>query len=251
MGALYAFCFAPAARLAGIDLNGCGWEDPVGTEVTGGIAAVAAEVPRERFEGPEAELRLADLGWLLPRVEAHDRVIAAAMAGATVFPLRFGTLFSSRQALAMEVARRRRTLLEFFAAMDGRGEWAVKALLVHDRALESRRIALFPESAEDPGTSGRNYLQRQRQKVQAEQALGPWLAGVVAGLDLRLRGLSESVVARTATDPVVGNWACLLGPGGVERLRTEIDRLGTEQLAHGIELHCSGPWPLYSFCGAV
>jgi hypothetical protein len=250
MGALYAFCFAPAAKIDGLDLNVCGWEDRVGVAVTGGIAAVVAEVPLERFEGPEAERNLADLTWLLPRVEAHDRVIAAAMAGATVFPLRFGTLFSSHQALAVEVARRRRTLLEFFTAMDGREEWAVKALLARDRAVAARRLELFPDTGDDSGPAGRGYLLRQRQTIQAEQALGPWLQLAVTGLGLALQGLSESVVARTASDPVVGNWACLVGPGGAGRLHAEIDRLSADHAEQGLTLHCSGPWPLYSFCGA-
>lgn len=250
MGAIYAFCFAPADRIDGLNLNACGWDDPVGLEVTGPIAAVASEVPRERFEGPQAERNLADLHWLLPRLQAHDRVIACAMVGAAVFPLRFATLFSSRQALAIEVARRRRKLLDFFAAMDGREEWAVKALLARDRAIESRRLALFPQAEPETGASGRGYLLRQRQKSEAEKALREWVDGLVADLDQRLRGLALQVVARPASDPAVGNWACLAGPGGALRLRAEVDRFSALYADQGVELHCSGPWPLYSFCGA-
>jgi hypothetical protein len=255
MDAWYVFCFAPAKKIAGPDLNDrlndCGWEDPVGIEITGDVAAVTSMVPRERFEGPEAEQNLADLHWLLPRVEAHDRVIATAMAGAPVFPLRFGTLFSSGQALAIEMARRRRSLLDFFSAMAGREEWAVKAVLVKDQAIEVRRIALFPEEAVESGPIGRNYLLRQRQKAQAEQALGPWLAQLVTELERELRGLCESVSVRTPTDPVFGNWACLVGPGEAERLHREIVRLSASYTDLGVELHCSGPWPLYSFCNAA
>lgn len=248
MDAWYVFCFAPAQQIAGLDLNVCGWEDPVSIEITGHIAAVISKVPRERFEGPEAERCLADLHWLLPRVEAHDRVITCAMACAPVFPLRFGTLFSSRQALAIEIARRRRNFLSFFSTMVGREEWAVKALLVKDQAIEARRLALFPDTAVESGPVGRNYLLRQRQKAQAEQSLGPWLAQLVAELDRELRAQCESVVVRPAQDPAFGNWACLVETAGVERLHREIDRLSAIYTDLGIEMHCSGPWPLYSFC---
>lgn len=251
MDAWYVFCFAPARKIAGLELNACGWEDPLGIEITGDVAAVISRVSRGRFEGPEAEQNLADLHWLLPRVEAHDRVIATAMAAAPVFPLRFGTLFSSRQALAIEIARRRRGLLGFFSAMAGREEWAVKALLVKDRAVEARRLALFRAEVVESGPVGRNYLLRQRQKAQAELALGPWLAQLASGLERELRGLCESVTVRTPTDPVFGNWACLVGADGVERLHREIARLSASYTDLGVELHCSGPWPLYSFCSAA
>ena len=251
MDAWYVFCFAPAPQMIGLDLNACGWEDPVDLEITGNIAAVTSRVPRERFEGPEAERCLADLHWLLPRVEAHDRVITRAMANAPVFPLRFGTLFSSRQALAIEIARRRRAFLDFFSTMVGREEWAIKALLVKERAIEARRLALFPGESVESGPVGRNYLLRQREKAQAEQALGPWLAQVVADLDRELRGQCESVVVRPAQDPAFGNWACLIETTGAERLHRWSEGLSAQYTDLGVELHRSGPWPLYSFCAAT
>lgn len=248
MGALYSFCFAPAQGVAALELADCGWEDPIRIDVAGGVAAVVAEVPRERFEGPEAETRLADLPWLLPRVEAHDRVIARVMERASVFPLRFGTLFSSREALTLETLRRRRALTAFFAAMAGREEWAVKAVLMREQAIEARRLALFPQGPDDGVSAGRSYLLRQRQRAEAERALGPWLSGVVAELDRQLRGLCASVVVRPAAEPAVANWASLAERGHGAELVAALDRLAPDYEALGIELHCSGPWPLYSFC---
>ncbi|WP_295389016.1 GvpL/GvpF family gas vesicle protein [uncultured Thiodictyon sp.] len=249
MRALYAFCFAPASLdlSADLGLDTCGWEDPVYISPTAGLKAILSNCPAERFAGDEAEQRLGDLDWLLPRVQAHDRVIAHAMTATTVFPLPFGTLFSSVTALAMEAARRRHTLLEFFKRMDGREEWAVKVLLDRDRAIAARQAELFPDSVAAP-VGGRGYLLAQRQKVQAERALGPWLSAVVADLDTALRDYSEAIVTRPARDPAVANRACLVGPGGGQALRAALDRLGAPYVAQGLELHCSGPWPLYSFC---
>lgn len=249
MGAIYCFCFAPPRLPADLAFDACGWEDPVYVSPIAGLSAVVSEVPPERFAGAAAEERLADLQWLMPRVEAHDRVINATMAYATVFPLTFGTLFSSPQALAGEVARRRRTLLSFFERMDGREEWAVKVLLDHDRALAERTRELFPNETEVPA-GGRGYLLRQRRKVQAEQALGPWLNQVVADLDQCLVKSCEAVLTRPARDPAVANRACLVEAGGAQALRAEIDRIAADYAAQGIDLHCSGPWPLYSFCAA-
>lgn len=249
MAAIYCFCFAPASLPSDLEFPACGWEDPVSISPAAGLRVVLSEVPRERFEGAEAEQRLADLSWLMPRLEAHDRVISLAMACATVFPLPFGTLFSSPQALAYEVARRRRTLLDFFEGMAGREEWAVKALLDRDRATAARMRELFPGRAEQPA-GGRGYLLHQRQKVQAEQAIGPWLTQVIADLDLVLERHCEAVLTRPARDPAIANRACLVGTPGALGLRAEIDRMGAGLADQGLDLHCSGPWPLYSFCAA-
>jgi hypothetical protein len=250
MRALYAFCFAPATLEQSLELglDTCGWEDPVYISPAAGLKAILSDCPAERFAGAQAEQRLGDLDWLLPRVEAHDRVIARAMTVTTVFPLPFGTLFSTAAALAMEAARRRHTLLDFFKRMDGREEWAVKALLDRDRAISARQAELFPDSAQAP-VGGRGYLLAQRQKVQAERALGPWLTAAVADLDTTLRQHSEAVVTRPARDPAVANRACLVGPDGSQALRAALAQLDAPFLAQGLELHCSGPWPLYSFCG--
>jgi len=253
MRAIYAFCFAPASleveQALALGLDDCGWEEPVYISTAAGLKAVLSDCPADRFAGAQAEGRLADLKWLLPRVEAHDRVITRTMAATTVFPLPFGTLFSSAGALALEAARRRHTLLGFFDRMPGHEEWAVKALLDRERATAARLRELFP-AATDSTVGGRGYLLRQRQKVQAEQAIGPWLHGLIADLDLELRRYSKAVVTRPARDPAVANRACLVAPGGAQALREAIDRIQAPHLEYGLELHCSGPWPLYSFCGA-
>ena len=250
--ALYAFCFVPPAldEAPGLTFADCGWEDPIRLLPAAGLRAVVSDCPMDRFTGPEAEAQLADLTWVLPRAEAHDRVIARAMTAAPVFPLPFGTLFSSGAALAVEAAERRRTLLDFFARMGGREEWAVKALLDRERAIGARLAAHYPEAAESGGTAagGRGYLLKQRRRLEAERAVTPWLAAVVADLDAELRRCCESMVVRPARDPVVANRACLLPPGGAAVLRETIGQLAPALAAEGLDLHCSGPWPLYSFC---
>jgi len=249
MGAIYCFCFAPAALPTDLDFAACGWEDPIVVRPIAGLNAVLCEVPRDRYTGDAAERRLADLQWLMPRLEAHDRVITQIMAHATVFPLRFATLFSSDQALAIEVAHRRRTLLDFFVRMAGHEEWAIKILLDQDRALAGRMRALFPEAADAP-SGGRGYLLRQRQKVQAEQAIGPWLNQRIADLDPCLIKHCVSVLKRPARDPAVANRACLVDAANAPALHAEIARISIDYAQYGLELHCSGPWPLYSFCVA-
>jgi hypothetical protein len=250
MRALYAFCFAPPeldVADPSLNFDGCGWEDPIVAVPVAGLRAVVSACPMERFTGPAAETRLADLEWVLPRAAAHDRVIARVMTAATVFPLPFGTLFSATAALAVEAAGRRRTLLDFFARMAGREEWAVKALLDREQATEARLGALYPQ-AEDESAGGRGYLLRQRRRLEAERAITPWLSRVIVDLDTELRRTCEAVVIRPARDPAVANRACLLPAERAPALREAIGRLASPLTDSGLDLHCTGPWPLYSFC---
>ena len=252
MRALYAFCFAPPdldAASGNLSLDDCGWEEPVTVIAVAGLRAVVSECPMDRFTGPAAEERLTDLDWVLPRAAAHDRIIARVMSAVTVFPLPFGTLFSATAALAVEAAGRRRTLLDFFSRMVGREEWAVKALLERERAIAARLDALASQGREHDG-GGRNYLLRQQRRLAAERAITPWLGRVIADLDAELHRCCEAVVVRPARDPAVANRACLLPPGGGPALHEAIGRFAAPLADSGLDLHCTGPWPLYSFCAA-
>ena len=244
----------------------CDWEDAIQVRTVAGLSVVLSLVPSARFTGPAAEQRLSDLAWLLPRVRAHDCVITRAMARTTVFPLRFATLFSSLGALAAEMADRRRTLLTYFAEMGGREEWAVKALLDQDQAVSAQLQRLYPtlpaaptgaapaavtSAGAAPGgdrPSGRDYLLQQRRRGEAERALGPWLDGITTAIDTALGRHCQSLLARPATAPAVLNRACLLETGAVATWRSNLDALDRELTPWGLRLHCSGPWPLYSFC---
>ena len=248
MDALYCFCFAPPCLPLELRFDDCGWEDPIEVRRLAGFDVILSRVPIERFTGAEAEQRLADLEWLVPRAQAHDRVIARAMDRATVFPLTFGTLFSSLPAMALEAATRRRALLGFFERMAGREEWSVKVSMDRERAIAARMQALYPEGGEAP-TGGRGYLLKQRRRGEAEQAIGPWLRGQLGCLDESLRPSCETLLIRPPRDDVVANRACLVARDHTSSFFEAIERSRESFTRQGLDLHCSGPWPLYSFCG--
>lgn len=243
MDALYCFCFASDRLPGDLDFSRCGWEDPVQVHAVAGFQVVMSQVPLERFSGPAAEARLADPAWVVPRAAAHDRVIMQAMRHATLYPLSLGTLFSSTRSLALELAQQRRILLDFFARMAGCTEWAVKVLMDRERIREH----LTPQGDPHEGTNGRAYLLRQRRKAEAERALGPWLSERLAALDAEIEPLTEILLIRPARDPAVANRACLVTSSGLAAFQAAVARLQDDATPQGLELHCSGPWPLYSF----
>ncbi len=58
-----------------------------------GLAALLGVVAVDEFCGPEAERKLADLGWVGERALRHERVIEEGFRRGPVLPARFGTLF--------------------------------------------------------------------------------------------------------------------------------------------------------------
>ncbi|RKT46110.1 GvpL/GvpF family gas vesicle protein [Thiocapsa rosea] len=248
MDAFYCFCFAPACLASDLRFDDCGWEDPIEIRRLAGLDVILSRVPLGRFAGAEAEQRLADLEWLVPRAQAHDRVITRTMERSTVFPLTFATLFSSLPALALEVAARRRALLDFFERMAGREEWAVKVSMDRERVIATRMQSLYPEGGDVPA-GGRGYLLKQRRRGEAEQAIGPWLKGQIGCLDEALRPSCETLLIRPLRDEMVASRACLVARDLGPSLSEAIERSREAFADQGLDLHCSGPWPLYSFCG--
>ncbi len=244
--ALYCFCFASTTLPLDLDFAHCGWDDPVQVRRVGGFHVVLSRVALACFSGPAAEERLADPAWLIPRARAHDQVIAHAMGFTTPYPLSFGTLYSSTQALGLTLAECRGLLREFFERMAGHTEWAVKVQLDRERAL----AALVQDQAAPAvggGAGGRAYLLRQRRKAAAEQSLGPWLAEQLVRLDAELEPLVQTISIQPARAPAVASRACLVGAGRVESFHAAIAVIGAEMSSVGLALSCSGPWPLYSF----
>src|SRR5215210_1723832 len=62
-----------------------------------GIAAITSPVPLSEFGTEPLERNLKDGGWLEQKVQAHNRVLSAAVGRTTVLPLRFGAIYTSEE----------------------------------------------------------------------------------------------------------------------------------------------------------
>jgi hypothetical protein len=136
---LYGFTWPGTALppLPGVDGTA-----PVGALEGPGITAVVSPIDPAELLGPEAEKRLEDPQWLVPRVCRHEAVLASG----PVLPVRFGAVFSSPRALADFMEGNGRSIAAFLAAAAGKQEWAVKGFLDAVRAAE-RLLETDPELA--------------------------------------------------------------------------------------------------------
>ncbi len=221
-----------------------------------GLAAMLGVVALDEFCGPQAERRLADLGWMSERALWHERVIERGFRRAAVMPARFGTLFSSLAALERFIEANRQAVAGFLDAVRGQEEWGVKALL--ERPVARRwlgaRIAAGVQDAARPASPGVRYLQERRAEAAAERELRRWLAdnceAVARALDDHATDRRQRPLLESADDQreLVLNLAALVPQQRRERLIAHVERINVEHARQGLSFALSGPWPPYSFC---
>jgi len=255
--ALYLFCLARGGLVPQLDVEGLADDSPLLLEDFSDVIGVVCEVPVNEFSGPAAEAKLRDLAWVGPRAIRHDRVIEQAMGYSPVLPARFGTLFSSREALDRLVKRNISEIIRFFDHVTGKDEWAVKALVsraeLRDRLFGEKRAGRQESLASLP--PGARYFKEKQILAEVEKEVGRWLkeATNVVGhrltecaADWRKRDIVLSTQEGTGRETVV-NWAFLVDRRLLGDFEARIDAANREYREHGLLFELSGPWPPYSF----
>lgn len=252
------------------------------------VYCLGDELSEPAFEGPAgvggAQVRLLRLGRLSALVSeageqafavtdenvlAHSRVNAAALAGSTPLPFRFGTR-ATPERLAEFASANEAALFAALARVRGCVEMGVKLLESprgEQRAEGGRRKAeggavedgrapegagLPPESSVGAaagaagGGRGTAFLLAKRREIlggeearRRSEELAAWLAAGVSGL-----------VRETAARPRPSGAIALSAAHLVERARVAEYRARLRALGAGrppLRLLTSGPWPPYSF----
>ena len=255
-GGIYLFCFARPHCLPDPGIAGLDDRQPVSQWAFKDIVAVLGMSSIEDFCGPEAENRMKDLAWIGPRACRHEEVVEEVMRRSPAFPARFGTIFSSFDALEKLLDVHYDEISRFLDKAAGKEEWAVKGLL--NRAQAGRSFSTLMLSREEGRLAslspGKRYLSEQRIRSSADRELNSWLKGVIKGIgDDLCRHSSEFCERKVlsldseAMDMVL-NWAFWVAREDADDFRARVDRANEEKDRQGLLLQLSGPWPPYSFC---
>ena len=177
---IYLFCLTPENPLPEVTGTGIDGEHPLLVEAIGDVAAIFSEIDLEDFSGPEAQARMEDLAWIGPRALRHEEVIMAVMEQVPVLPVRFGTVFSSFEAMKEPLRRHRDTLSKFFRDTAGKKEWGLRAYVDRPQArLQIMAVRLAAEKEQLDGLSpGKRYFLEQKIKGAVEREVTSWLKGI-------------------------------------------------------------------------
>jgi hypothetical protein len=256
---VYLYCFTRSGAGRQIKAAGVDGHGTVTALDTGRAAAVFSTVRLDEFGGEAVASKAQDPQWLIPRACEHERVIEEVMQTAPALPVRFGTIFSSSEALERFLAKQGPALARILDRLSDKEEWAVKGFVDLALLKEWLRVA-DPVLAEGrrrlPESPGAHYFRQKRLDAQVEEAVKFWSCGaadlVRASLasfasDARpLRLQARSVTGRGAE--MIFNMAYLLLRDDIDRFRDRVSAAGAAYTEQGLTLELSGPWPPYNFC---
>lgn len=254
---IYLFCLAP--KDSSIEIEGTGIDGvyPLSAKTIGDVIAILSEVSLEDFCGQEARERLANLSWVAPRALRHEEVIMAVMREASVLPARFGSVFSSQEALASLLLRHRDALAKFFVDTAGQKEWTLKAYVDMPQArlnVQAMHMAAEKEhlAALSPGL---RYFQEQKIKAAMNHEVASWLKGLADEIVTSIKGLSLAIsecrlVSTELTgkaDEMFFHVAILVPDALAELLLQHTAKWNKRHESLGVYCESSGPLPPYHF----
>jgi hypothetical protein len=254
---IYLYCLTPGDPLPEPEGSGVDGSHPLFAERVGDVAAILSEVSLEDFCGPEARARMEDLAWIGPRALRHEEVILAAMRRSPVLPVRFGSVFSSLEAMAAPLRRHGDALRSYFRDMAGNGEWAIKGYVAMGQArseIAASRLAAEEDrlAGLSPGT--RHLMERKIQGT-VDRDVSAWLEGIREDLMSFVRDGCLAFAERRLLDrEVTGedgemflHGAVLVSDRNVEVLLRMADEWNARHGGKGLRVEISGPWPPYHF----
>ncbi|MGI0117072.1 GvpL/GvpF family gas vesicle protein [Zooshikella sp. RANM57] len=249
--ALYLYGFQSGAHAVPANLFGLNEYQPIMSCTHVGLTAYVSKVKAHDFTGPKGEAQLQDVQWLTQNAQRHDAVLEALMLQGDVFPVTFGSLFSSPQKLMDTMLVQRRMIANGLKRVAGCCEWGVQGILDRAVALDARVAEALQQAPSHLSESpGRRHLQVQRLRRELERSTDRWLASqmdrVVTALTVNVRDFYDR--QRQTVDHQVVNWAFLVSRQHEQSFFTELATQQEEAKKYGLNLICKGPWPPYSFC---
>jgi gas vesicle protein GvpL/GvpF len=219
----------------------------------GTLTAIVREVPLEEYGESALPERLNDREWLERNVRAHEEVLQGAAAATAVVPLRFGTIYRSREHVGEMLGERAGEFAEAIERVRGHVELGVKAWMDPD-ALE--RMLAAGDVPAPGGGAGAAYLQQRAREQERSRELEARCAELAEEAHRRLSAAAVAdVVNRPQPRELTGRSEVMLLNGaylvreGDDRLRGEVERLAAEHADLGIEYELTGPWPPHNFTG--
>jgi len=219
----------------------------------GRLAAIASLVPLDEFDEEALHENLNDVEWLERTARAHEAVLDAALAEATVVPLRLCTIYRGEEQVREMLDREGPVFEDALRRLEGKTEWGVK-LLAQPGALHGSP----PEGdAQEPGglSRGAAYMQGKRDEARAREDAVRQAEEWAHQVHERIAALAAEALLNPLQNPEVSghtgemllNGVYLVDDADEEVLRDEVEALAAEFEPLGGAVELSGPWPPYNF----
>ncbi len=223
-------------------------EERLMTHRVGSVTALIGIVCVGDYCGPDSAAHLADVAWLAPRARRHAELIQWAMELSPVFPVPFGTLYSSLESLTTFMQAHETTIRNFLTAAADNEEWELRVAARLDNPTVLDRLArkAWPEWEDLP--KGARYLRLCRDR-SALAAFGNVEAAAAASrLVAQLKPMATSIRERSAAgSDFAARHALLVPKSNVAAMRERVGEAIAELHDDFVAFSLSGPMPPFSF----
>ncbi|HEY6249091.1 MAG TPA: GvpL/GvpF family gas vesicle protein [Candidatus Angelobacter sp.] len=233
---LYGITTPTRAKTARVVSPGIDGLHPVHSVECGKFICWVSAVDRNGFSS-EINRNMENLEWLALHGVRHQQVVAEISARETVIPARFGTVFSTEQALLKNVQGRKAALEKVFQRISGADEWGVKV-------FAERKPAPQPP---DEVRTGKEYLQHKAARLKRRPERDD--------SGLREFGAELSTIAAdsapsgkiSGVQPDLLWQATFLVPRGRRKQWDQALQDFVKKWSGSRRIEVNGPWPPYSF----
>ncbi|HEY4552100.1 MAG TPA: GvpL/GvpF family gas vesicle protein [Bacillaceae bacterium] len=241
--------------LTGFDGSGEIFTIPVGN-----ITAIVCELDADAYsEDVIKDKTNNDMEWLQEKAFHHHETVLKLAKQYTLIPLKFCTLYRSRESLEESVQSHKENMLDIFKLIAGNEEWNVK-MYCDEKALKEQVSETNPaieakraEISELP--KGRQFFEKKKLDKLIEKELEEEKNKVSERIHAQLKEFSlMGSVKRTWSKDVTGrqdnmtwNGVYLVPGSGVEEFLLQIQQYEKEMKETGWRFEATGPWPAYHF----
>jgi len=213
-----------------------------------GLIAVVSLVLLADFENIDAEDNARYLAWLTPRACRHSAIIDNVMEQGAVYPLSFGTVFSSVSALEQVMTQRSNEVSASLQHIAECQEWSLEVTLDRNQAVDNLlREELSSERISLPEGSGRRHLEEQKLRRNLNASLSDWTESTLVAIYDGIKPMTRDACQRKHSDQKVMHWAFLISDDAVASFLPYIDQISTDYQPFGFNFRLTGPWAAYSF----
>lgn len=224
------------------------------------IEAVVTEVSRMEFSSRRIKSKFDDLKWVEEKVKNHERVIKEAMKDSPVIPLKFLTLYDSKQKLSNILKRHYRKFRRLLDKLKGRAEWGVKVYLIDREKLndlikkEDEEFVRITEGLKSKPEGVKYFLEKKINEKIVEK--------IDEKLDKYIKDIFEILAPFSEKKPVINkllpkevtnkgemifNASYLFPEEKLKEFQGVIKRIHNYYFSMGLWIEYSGPWAPYSF----
>ena len=222
------------------------------------LAALASTVPLDTYGEEALAEHLSDATWTAVRAMRHETVVEYVAKRTSVVPLRFGTIYLERAGIERMLNEKGRELARIIERLRGHEEWGVnvysdRATLLASITEVSPRLRELARQA-GAASPGQSYLMQKKIEALRVDEVRIALNDIIERIEKTLSEQADDEkrlrilkVESTEHGELKAKFAFLVKRAQFEEFRAAAERLAEENLAAGVRLELTGPWPAYNF----